>query len=523
MGLPPTLARAIVLNMAEAVYVRDVNRKIIYLNPAAQRLTGWSAADSLGASCYDLFGGEECSADTPCPLEAILRLGGQRASAMQLRGTRDGESVLVRASASWTGRPGGLRGVLVTMATADEAAAAESADEPVQLELDVDTAGETAASDPSHDPEAVAEYAHDFAEAYRDAEVGIALTRLDGAFIEANPALAQMLGRTHDELLALSWAAVRHPDDYDDSELHRETILAGGADSNRVEKRYLRPDGSITWLDVSSFLLRDSLGAPLCFISQARDITERKLAEQKLLDREQDFERAQRLAHAGDWSYDVATGHLVWSDEVYRIFERNPSLGPTGPVEFRQVIPTDAWIAFTDAWAAALEHGTPYRIEIPFQTDSGATRTMVTVCEPVMDEHGKVTRLAGSIVDVTERKEAEQALRDSEIRYRELFDGINAGAVVLIPAADGCDFVIADVNASAERIDRIERSAAIGRPASEVLSGFAESGLREIVQRVAHSGLPDYRPAAPYPDPDSCQWREVLRLPRTHGRHHRTL
>jgi two-component system, cell cycle sensor histidine kinase and response regulator CckA len=493
--------------MAEAVYVRDVNRKIIYLNPAAQRLTGWSAAESLGAACYELFGSEGCSADQPCPLEAVLRQGAQPATLTQVRGVCGGGSVYVRASASWTGRPGGLRGMLVTMVPGEE-----PAEEPVQPGWDVgaddDGDGGAAASAAAHDPEAVAEYASGFAEAYRDAEVGMALTTLDGTFVEVNPALMKLLGRAREELLATSVIAVTHPDDVRESKAFRDALLAGGADSSRLEKRYLRPEGSVVWADVSTFVLRDDRCEPLCFISQTRDITERKLWERKLQEREQDFERAQRLAHAGDWSYDPATDHLVWSDELYRTFERDPGLGPIGPVDFEQVVPPDDWKAFSGAFAAALRDGTPYRLELRFRTDKGASRTMISVCEPIMGPDGRVVRLAGSIVDITELKSAEQALRNSEARYRELFNWTNAGAIVFEPTADGEDFVIVELNHSAERIDGVRREGVMGRLASEALPGFAESGLQGIVQRVARTGLPDYRPAAPYPHPVGRQWRE---------------
>ena len=118
-----------------------------------------------------------------------------------------------------------------------------------------------------------------FRRPFQDALIGIALVAPDGAFLDVNPALCKLLGRSADELRLTGFQPLTHPDDLEaDLALLRRT-LAGEIESYEIEKRYLRPDGSILWAGLYVSLIRDEQGEPLNFVSQIVDIGDRKQAE----------------------------------------------------------------------------------------------------------------------------------------------------------------------------------------------------------------------------------------------------
>ncbi len=128
-----------------------------------------------------------------------------------------------------------------------------------------------------------------------NAPVGIALVSLEGHFMRVNDALCRILGYSTEELLALDFQQLTHPDDLD-TDLHfLEQLLAGEIPSYRMRKRYLHAAGHHVWADLSVSLVRDGDGQPVHFVSHVADLTEeveaaarieeinRELREQQLL------------------------------------------------------------------------------------------------------------------------------------------------------------------------------------------------------------------------------------------------
>ena len=121
-----------------------------------------------------------------------------------------------------------------------------------------------------------------FRHAFAKAPTGIAVMDLDGAFVEVNPALAQILGRSPDDLVACVVDDLTHPDDrsVDSSETCR--LLAGEIDGYSIEKRYLRPDGTTVWASLNVSALCGVDGEPQHLLAHIEDITTRRSLTQEL-------------------------------------------------------------------------------------------------------------------------------------------------------------------------------------------------------------------------------------------------
>jgi diguanylate cyclase (GGDEF)-like protein/PAS domain S-box-containing protein len=118
--------------------------------------------------------------------------------------------------------------------------------------------------------------------AFDDAAIGMALVGLDGRFLQVNPALCALLGRTAPDLLTRDFQSLTHSDDLDHALGLVRSALAGAISTYVLEKRYLRPDGRVVWAQVNVSVVRDEAGAPVHFLSQFQDIDARKVVEAQL-------------------------------------------------------------------------------------------------------------------------------------------------------------------------------------------------------------------------------------------------
>lgn len=117
---------------------------------------------------------------------------------------------------------------------------------------------------------------------FERAPSGVCLVATDGSFISANPAYCRLVGRPEHELQQLTFQDITHPDDLLLDVTLAEDVLAQRIDRYDIDKRYLRPDGSIVWVHLTVALLVDEHGAPRFFISMIEDITERRRTQEAL-------------------------------------------------------------------------------------------------------------------------------------------------------------------------------------------------------------------------------------------------
>ncbi|HTL00928.1 MAG TPA: PAS domain S-box protein [Vicinamibacterales bacterium] len=114
---------------------------------------------------------------------------------------------------------------------------------------------------------------------FENAPTGKAVSRPDGRFLRVNPAFAEMLGYSVEELTTLSFESVTHPEDAARSRESQKTLIAGGRDVLSMEKRYRTRMGGVVWAHVIIRIQRDPNGIPLYFLTHIEDLTERKQAE----------------------------------------------------------------------------------------------------------------------------------------------------------------------------------------------------------------------------------------------------
>jgi diguanylate cyclase (GGDEF)-like protein/PAS domain S-box-containing protein len=120
-----------------------------------------------------------------------------------------------------------------------------------------------------------------FQTAFDNAPIGMALVAADGHWLQVNPALCRLLDLTEEELRGLTYLDVTHPDDRPGS-LRRRLSQLDGTHETAIEKRYIRSDGAVVWVSVTSTLVRGADGEPLYSVAQIEDIGDRKHAEDEL-------------------------------------------------------------------------------------------------------------------------------------------------------------------------------------------------------------------------------------------------
>jgi PAS domain S-box-containing protein/putative nucleotidyltransferase with HDIG domain len=279
---------------------------------------------------------------------------------------------------------------------------------------------------------------------------------------------------------------------------------------------YCCKDGTTFWTENKFSVIRDNSGKPISILGEARDITERKLANESRQRQQLMLARTEDIAHIGSWEWHIATDTVTWSDELFRIFQREPQEGAPSFAEHPAFYHPDDMALLRQAVEAAVADGTPYELELRAIRKDGETLVCVARGVAEMGPGGHFARLFGSLQDITERKRAEVALYENEVRFRELFNRMSSGVAVYEIIDNGQDFIFKDFNPAAEKIEKVARQDILRKPVTEVFPGVKEFGIFEVFRRVWQTGQTEYFPENIYKDDrDPGSWREcwVFKLP----------
>jgi PAS domain S-box-containing protein len=285
-----------------------------------------------------------------------------------------------------------------------------------------------------------------------------------------------------------------HHEDRSRVETHLGEVR-GKDKTHNLEYRIITKTNEVRWISHSCAPVYMDDGKYIGRSGTNRDITERKRAEAALRESEQRLNRAQEIAHLGSWELNLVNNNLTWSDEVYRIFGLQPrEFGATYEAFLEAVHPDDR-TAVDAAYSGSLREGRDsYEIEHRIvKRSSGEVRIVHEKCEHFRDETGQIIRSVGMVHDITERKQVEAALKESEAKYRSLFSNMSEGFGLheIILDADGnpCDYRFLELNDAFERLTGMSREQALGRTVKEVMPDLDPYWI-ETYGRVALTGEP---------------------------------
>lgn len=270
----------------------------------------------------------------------------------------------------------------------------------------------------------------------RTSPAGIAEASLDGRLTDANPAFCRLLGYDRDELIGTHYAALTHPDDLPAEAALVGRVLAGELADYRTEKRYVRKDGRVVWVDLTSSPTRHPDGSPRAGVAVVLDVTARKEAEAALRANEERLRLALEASDTGLWEWDVRTDAVAWSPECYRIHGvTGAEFDRTGAGFFRLVHPDDRGRVEATV-RAAVDGRALYECEFRIIRPDGQVAWVANRGRASYDDAGQPVRVLGTITDVTARVRAERDLATELGAARRLHEvsvqllGEDLGAVV---------------------------------------------------------------------------------------------
>lgn len=228
-----------------------------------------------------------------------------------------------------------------------------------------------------------------------------------------NKTYENILGRTKEELAGIDWKSITHPDDieYDMSQLKR--LLAHEIDNYSMEKRYIKPDGSYTWVNmvIARLDLGNNAQTRMCIV---QDITNKKMAEESL--RESERSKAVLLSHLPGTAYRCLPDKLrtmqFLSDGCFKLTGYYPEeFINNKTLSYSDIIAPEHRCIVWKEWERVQTLKTPFRYEYEIVSASGECKWVSEIGQSIYNEDGKIEALEGIIFDITDRKDREEQVR----------------------------------------------------------------------------------------------------------------
>lgn len=266
------------------------------------------------------------------------------------------------------------------------------------------------------------------------APIGMALIDLRagsiGRFLRVNAKLCAMTGRNEADLLATTTMAITHPDEREKTDVNLRNLASSGAVRWDTEKRYLKETGEDVWVHFAVSVVHDSIGKPSYGVSQVEDISDRKRTEAQLQER---FHELATNVEIGFLVRQLDPPEFLYFNPAYlTIFGFDPQGPPPTPAEAMALVTPDDLHRVESILGAAV-HGERVEKVWRFSRPDGESRWVSCRVSPITDEDGEIRRVAALFEDITDRRNAEAVLAESQEQFRELANNVDVGFSIRSP------------------------------------------------------------------------------------------
>ncbi len=233
----------------------------------------------------------------------------------------------------------------------------------------------------------------------------------DYRFLAVNPAFEELTGLKSADIIGRRILEIAPETEKEWIEIYGRVAETGEAAHFEKHSRVLG-----RYYDVVAY--RPARGQFACTFV---DVTQRRMAQQALLERETDLQRSQEIARLGSWRLDTASNQVEWTEELYKMYDFDPTLPPPPYTEHMKLFTPESWQKLSTSLARTRETGIPYELELETVRRDGSNGWMWVRGEAVRDDQGRITGLWGAAQDITLRKQLECELKEQQAQQQNLY------------------------------------------------------------------------------------------------------
>ena len=462
-GVEQPAFRALSETIPAAIFVQRQDR-LLYVNPAAEEITGYSRAELLSMDVWQLLPPEE-------------RAQARAVYAARLRGEE--VELPPRREQRLIARNGEVRWLAVSIGRIDWGGA------PALIGTAFDVSDRRRAEGQRRRGErrfrALIEHASDVVFVFNG----------ERRITYASPSLERILGHPPSVMEGHDLYELLHPDDVALCRSAVETLLSDFGTTVRIQYRVAHADGAWRWMEgIGTNLLDEpAIGG---VVVNARDVTAWRAAEDQLSASEARFALAVDGAKDGIWDWHLASGEFFVSPRMREMLAAGPDDPLSVPVLFSDRIHPDDYALLEDSWRSHLEGAaTHYEAEYRYRLGDGSYRWLLARARTVRDASGAPQRMVGSLTDTTARKAAEENARQRQAELAHVLrvaamnemaasiaHELNQPLAAIVNYARGCALRLGTNDALPEVLDALERIAAEALRAGEVVHS-----LKRVVRK----------------------------------------
>jgi PAS domain S-box-containing protein len=375
--------RVTLSSLGDGVIAADTTGLVTFLNPAAETLTGWREAEAVGREFAEVFASADEASGKLLSLEAALTTQEGRVTAALLR-ARDGTLRPIEESVTpLRGASGEVAGAVVVFRDLSNLRRATRALSKSEATYRILSDG---------------------------LEQMVWTARPDGRVEYTNQFLRDYTGLSLSEIQARGWDVV-HPDDRHRARSDWDEAVRDGVGYEFEQRFHRASDGAYRWHLGRVRPVSDAEGRVVRWLGTAIDIEDRRRSVEALRVSEERLRLAQEAARMGTWDFDVANQTVVWSPNLEALHGLPPgTFAGTFDAYQRDIHPDDRDRVLTSV-RRAIDEGVPHHVEYRILWPDRSVHWIEARGQPLTDAGGRVYRMIGNCMDVTERKRTEVELR----------------------------------------------------------------------------------------------------------------